>query len=322
MKKEDKPFLTYEEQIHKLKKDKKLKIENEQFAISLLKQYSYFDLISGYKSMFKSKTGTYKPNTSIEDIYALYCFDVRLRALFLKYILKIEKHIKSLISYSFCEKYGNSQNSYLSATNYNYTPKNIHEVNKLIAKLSDIVNNPSYYPYIYHQKTKYGNIPLWVMLKALTIGTVSKMYSFLPQTIQYKVSKEFDCVNESMLTRMLDLLSRVRNVCAHNERLYDYKYKKGTIDDTNVHKILDITKRNNQYTKGKRDLFAVVIVFKYLLQEEDFISFCQDLIEDIDILNANTSMIQKSQLYKKMGFPENWMEIDEKVKIVKAGMQS
>ena len=111
------------------------------------------------------------------------------------------------------------------------------------------------------------------MLKALTIGTVSKMYSFLPQTIQYKVSKEFDCVNESMLTRMLDLLSRVRNVCAHNERLYDYKYKKGTIDDTNVHKILNINKRNNQYTRGNRDLFAVVLVFKYLLQEEDFISF-------------------------------------------------
>lgn len=67
-------------------------------------------------------------------------------------------------------------------------------------------------------------------MKALTLGTVSKMYSFLPQKIQYKVSKEFDYISEGMLVQMLDLLARVRNVCAHNERLYDYKYQKSTIN--------------------------------------------------------------------------------------------
>lgn len=58
------------------------------------------------------------------------------------------------------------------------------------------------------------------------------MYSFIPQKLQYSVSIEFQYVNEGMLIQMLDLLARVRNVCAHNERLYDYSYRKGTIDDT------------------------------------------------------------------------------------------
>ena len=102
------------------------------------------------------------------------------------------------------------------------------------------------------------------MMKALTLGMVSKMYSFLPQNIQYKVSKEFDYVNEGMLTQMLDLLARVRNVCAHNERLYDYKYHKGVIDNTKLHEVLQIPKRKGQYVKGKKDLFAVVIIFKYM----------------------------------------------------------
>ena len=51
----------------------------------------------------------------------------------------------------------------------------------------------------------------------------------------------------------------------YNERLYDYIYRKGTIDNMDVHEILDIKKRKGQYSKVKNDLFAVVIVLKYML---------------------------------------------------------
>lgn len=51
----------------------------------------------------------------------------------------------------------------------------------------------------------------------------------------------------------------------YNERLYDYIYRKGTIDNMDVHEILDIKKRKGQYSKGKNDLFAVVVVLKYML---------------------------------------------------------
>ena len=291
-----KPFMTYEQLIHKLKDEKKLEISDNDYAIKLLKEHSYFALISGYKSPFKQKDGTYKIHVSIQDIYALYLFDDALRALFLQYILKIEKHVKSLISYSFCEAYGEEQQHYLNATKYNYTPINQDEVNELITRLTKITNEPKNYPYITHQKKNYGNIPLWVMMKALTLGTVSKMYSFLPQSIQHNVSKEFEYVHEGMLVQMLDLLARVRNVCAHNERLFDYKYQKGTIDDTYIHEVLAVKKKKGQFEKGKNDLFAVVIVLKYLLGEDDFSNFVEKLEEIIKQLFANTRMIQKTQL--------------------------
>ena len=256
--KQPKPFMTYEQLIYKLEDEKKLEISDHDYAIKLLKEHSYFALISGYKGPFKQKNGTYKIHVSIQDIYALYLFDDALRALFLQYILKIEKHMKSLISYSFCEAYGEEQQHYLNATKYNYTPMNQDDVNELITRLTKITNDPPNYPYIRHQKQQHGNIPLWVMMKALTLGTVSKLYSFLPQSIQHNVSKEFEYVHEGMLVQMLDLLARVRNVCAHNERLFDYKYQKGTIDDTYVHNALAIEKKKGQYIKGKNDLFAVV----------------------------------------------------------------
>lgn len=312
----DKPFMTYEQQLKMLSEEKNLEIKHEDYAITLLKEYSYFALISGYKAPFKGKDGKYKLHTSIEDIYSLYCFDDNMRALFLRYILKIEKHVKSLISYAFCKKYGEGQEHYLNATNYNYNIKTQDQINELIARLNDVLLHNKDYAYIKHQKSKHGNVPLWVMTKALTLGAISKMYSVLPQTLQAEVSKEFLYVHEGMLIQMLDLLARVRNVCAHNERLYNYKYLKGTIDDTDVHTILKLPRKNGRYTKGKNDLFAVVIVLKYLLTEMEFAQFIDELERLLNALLKSTRSISKEQIQKYMGFPENWIDIKNCTKIV------
>ncbi len=242
-------------------------------------------------------------------------FDGEIRALFLQYILKIENHIKSLISYSFCEANGEEQQNYLNATKYNYNEKNMDDINELISRLRNIINSPKDYPYVKHQKKQHDNIPLWVIMKALSLGSVSKMYSFLPDTIKHDISKEFEYVHEGMMVQMLDLLARVRNVCAHNERLYNYKYKKGTIDDTYIHKELEIPKKKNAYIKGKKDLFAVVIVLKYLLEEEEFETFIEKLDLYITNLFEKTSCIQQQQLLKYMGFPVNWLDIKKCNKI-------
>ena len=304
----DKPFLTYEQQLQKLTA-KGLTINDYDKAMELLKKHSYFALISGYKNPFKSKNGMYKVNTSLDDIYSLYVFDDTLRTIILRNILKVEKHIKSLISYSFCEAHGEDQQHYLNATKYNYSPTNQADINDLIGRLSKIASDPKDYSYIKHQMQRHGNIPLWVMMKALTMGTVSKFYSFLPQNIQARISIEFKYITESELVRMLDLLARVRNVCAHNERLFNYRYNKGAINDTYIHEYLNIPKRNVQYTKGKQDLFAVIIVLKYLLSEEEFSQFIDEINAALETLLTSTRQLQRAQMYRYMGFTANWMDI-------------
>ncbi len=238
-KENSKPFLTYEEQIAKLE-SKGLIISNKDHAIKLLKEHSYFALISGYKQLFKKENGNYRLHTSIEDIYRLYEFDNKLRSLLLHNILKVERNIKSQLSYAFCQKYGAEQEHYLKAKNYSPNKSSI-EVNNLIDKLKNIEKSPKDYAYINHQKTKHRNVSLWVMMKALTLGVVSKMYTFLPDTLQSEISKNFVSVNEQMLQYMLSLLSRVRNVCAHNQRLFDYK-DTTTIPNTQIHLRLNISK--------------------------------------------------------------------------------
>lgn len=112
-----KPFMTYEEQIEKLR-EKQLQIPDEDSAKEALQRLSYFSLITGYKNLFKNKsTGQYRDGASFSDILFLYRFDESLRELTLHHLLHIEHHIRSLLSYSFCEIFGESQQAYLTPSN-------------------------------------------------------------------------------------------------------------------------------------------------------------------------------------------------------------
>lgn len=306
----DKPFLTYDQLIDKLVLEKQLCVPDRHDAIEKLKKHSYFALITGYKLPFKTKAGTYRLHTTFDDIYALFLFDDALRGLFLRFILQIENHVKSLMSYSFCSRYGENQQEYLNATNYNYIPENQTKINDLIGRLSKLATGDTEYPYINHQYRAHNNVPLWVMTKALTLGTVSKMYSFFPQSLQSCISREFPEVTESDLVGMLNMLSRIRNVCAHNERLFDYRFQKGTIHDTDIHQRLGIPKnRGNQYKKGKKDLFATIIIFYYLLDPGEFEQFIDELSRLIDDLLNKTKMLDRNQMLKYLGFPANWKNV-------------
>ena len=46
-------FLSYDQQIEKLKNEKNLQIDDEEYAKEILRQTSYYSLIGGYKDIFK-----------------------------------------------------------------------------------------------------------------------------------------------------------------------------------------------------------------------------------------------------------------------------
>lgn len=60
----------------------------------------------------------------------------------------------------------------------------------------------------------------------------------------------------------------------------------------------------------------MVIVLKYLLDESAFDELIDSLEEIIVELLEKTRILDKKQLYKYMGFPENWLEIRKCNKIL------
>lgn len=304
-----KPFLTYHQQIQKLIDEKHLIVNDVVFAMEKLQELSYFTLIGGYKTPFRDPmTRVYVENTTFEDVYALYQFDNQLRELIFKYLCQIEKKMRSLISYAFCEQYGEGQKAYLNPANYNYSARNQNGVNKLIQILDRLANRNVDYDYLVYQRRVYHNVPLWVLMNALTFGQLSKMYSFLPSQIQSKVSHGFVHVNERELEQYMKVLVLYRNVCAHNERLFSHKVY-SEIPNTVLHKKLGIAQNGTQYIYGKKDLFSVVIAFRYLLPKEEFVIFKRELGRQIEKYLTRSQRISEEKLLGIMGFPQNWKMI-------------
>ena len=304
-----KPFLTYDQQLDKLINEKKLCITDCEKAKEILKDIGYFSLIGGYKTPFVNPmTRIYEDNTTFEDIYALYQFDQTLRELVFKYLCQVERKLRQLISYSFCHLHGEMQTAFLDPSNYNSSPKNTVAVNRLISILEYQANRNTEHAYLVHQRQVYHNVPLWVLVNALTYGQISKLYTLLPFRLQSDISKEFPKVNERGLERYLKILTLFRNVCAHNERLFSFRTQ---IDfpDTVLHAKLNIPKKGNQYLLGKRDLFGLVIAFRYLLPRQSFIEFKRSLIKSIAHYHKQSSRISKDSLLAMMGFPANWETI-------------
>lgn len=306
-----KSFMTYEQQIQKLR-DKHLVIANEKFAIDILHRKGYFALISGYKNLFKNPTTRdYWDGARFEDIVALYQFDESLRELTLRYLLHVERHIRSALSYAFCSCFGDMQTAYLSRDNYHLiSRKRQNEVDKLIERyLEPLVATSSSHPYVEHNRVQHGNVPLWVLVNALSFGTLSKMYEFQKPQIQTDICHEFDGINERQLGQCLQVLTNFRNVCAHNERLFSYRCAKKEIPDLPIHKKLGISKKGSQYIYGKRDFFSVVISFRYLLPDEEFKEFKTQLAKLIDQAVEENQFIAETKLVAEMGFPDNWKKI-------------
>lgn len=298
-----KRFLTYDEQISFLSEQKQLIIEDQEYAKRILFQTGYFALVNGYKRIFKNpQTNKFQVGVRFEDVYGMYCFDRNLRSILLKYILICEQTIKSSLSYHFCQIYGEDQKAYLNPINYLQSENHFRIIKKLIQKMSAQLNENSSYYYIRHYVKRYQSVPFWVLVNTLTLGQVSKMYSCQKSRVKIQICKDFGEIRENELERMLSIMTKFRNVCAHNDRLFNFKTQ-DALPDLLIHQMLQIPRRLGRYCCGKEDLFAQVIILKMLLQEEDFEWFYTELKQCFQ-----RHSVYETILYQ-MGFPENWKEI-------------
>lgn len=305
-----KPFLTYDEQIALLRK-KHLIISDEIKARVQLSETGYFALLGGYKDHFKSKENkrVYREGITFEQIVKLYEFDEKLRHLFFWNLLSVERTIKTRTAYAFCEKHQEIQEAYLIPQSYDY-PEKKKEIDRLVEKLDHLVHHDDY-PYIVHHRESYGHVPLWVLMNVLTFGTVSRMFSCLPQNIQSQVTRNYDPLQITQLSQLLKVLTHFRNACAHNERFFLLKSPKADIPDLSHHGRLEIPKKGDTYAYGKRDLFAVVIALRCMLSVDRFRVFQDQLEHEIDGYLQDSGALTSEQLYEGMGFPPCWRKIKE-----------
>ena len=160
---------------------------------------------------------------------------------------------------------------------------------------------------ITHYLDNYNYIPLWVLVRILSFGKISKFYSLMKPKEQNSISRKYNLrIQEFRI--ILHNLTLIRNICAHDEKLYDVKMK-NRISSTIYHKKLKIANKNGNYQYATRDLFSIIIALKLLLEKEQFNRFYTEIIKSIEKLKEELYTIQINKAMYKMGFPKDYKKL-------------
>ena len=281
----EKNFKNLNEQLEILK-HKGMIIRDDNYAKKVLLRENYF-FLNGYRHLFlKSEEDRhFKEGTTFEEMYSLFLFDRSFRNVIFKYLLVIENNLKSIISYQLSKKYGYRERDYLKEKNFTKRPDKQAQLNDLLKKMKRQIRvNGSQHSATLHYVSNYGYIPLWILVKVLSFGIVSEMFQILKDEDKNDIAKLYELDSET-LTVYLPILANYRNLCAHEDILYENKKKK------------------------KNDLFALIIIMKQILSYEEFKNMTLELDNVIETLNYNLYTIKIDKVLERMGFPKNWKDL-------------
>ena len=221
-----KNFLSVPQLIQKLTADGMI-IPSQTDAEEAFTSIGYYRLRGYFYHLFDRTTKQYVPGTNLSDILKLYNFDTELSHLIFEYLSKIEVALRVRFVNAFQPTQDslvlNDPSVFKDKNNY---WKNQSSVASEIARSSDV--------FIAHNFNNHdGAIPLWASVEIMSFGTLSKLiknmktgpssaFSAIIQSYKYKnVNGNLVNPSQDMFTSWIQAVSVMRNICAHNSRIYN-----------------------------------------------------------------------------------------------------
>lgn len=285
----------FEEQLDKLI-SRGCIVGDENHALRVLKQVNYYRL-TAYFLPFRKSDGTFNERATFNNVFRIYEFDRKLRALLFSVVEEIELMLRTQLSYYHSHKYGAL--GYLDENNFN---PSLHNHTRFSEHIQNSIERNKAQTFVKHHLDNYdGKFPLWVIIELFTMGELSLFYSDMSVPDKKIIAKELFNSTHYNVSTWLRCLTDLRNYCAHYSRLY-----------YNLFPAIPPTPKGFSYTLGKR-IFDYILVLKFLYPDpikwnHSFVIGLSNLIEEYsDCIKL-----------EHIGFPDNWETI---LKEQKPGLQ-
>ena len=147
-----------------------------------------------------------------------------------------------------------------------------------------------------HYMQNYGFVPPYILTKILTFGELSKLYGILKQEDRQSISKEFK-LSDKLLKQILINLSMIRNICAHNDRLYSF-HSKFLISYKKIDK-------NYECKANSTNIYIILKCMEYMLDYNNSKKLKEEIDNEIIKLEKSLNSIDINTVLSLMGFSEN-----------------
>lgn len=297
----DKYFLTYNQQMKKLRNDKNIDCNGTPHKISLVRS-GYFNMINGYKTPFTCGTDAngnhiYLPNTTLSQINSLKRFDEALRIFLLKYITQVEEEVRTLTGYKFDQCNDNGKIPWYETNAYSSSATLQSKMNIISSAYSELSKSRSEYVQFYMRN--HEQIPTWIMIKVVNFSTFIDVLHNSKTNVTHAICELYSMYdnnnlpNVKLLIGSLHWLRRVRNSCAHNERVYCIHQTQARNNSASG-RILDpyYAQLPRSYSRcTEKNIFDILVYFKYFLPTEEFTPM---IIELKNMLTELQNTLQKN----------------------------
>lgn len=301
-----KEFKTYNSQMKHLRNEKNIDCCGSEDKTILIRN-GYFNLINGYKKPFIISTDTdgkhtYIGKSSIKHFECVKNFDAELRIHLMKYIVQVEDEIRTVTGYKFDQINNNGKTTWYEVQSYN-EKLDVQDRIKVISECFTEINRSSQ-PYISHYLSLHKEIPTWVFVKTLNLSTFIDFFKICKTDVKDKVCSLYGIVDEkgkpdhNLMISMMHWMRKVRNSCAHNERIYGMKR-----NNKRVKRVFDYFLPNKSYYVNKHSsqrIMDLIVYLRYYLPDSEYIAFIEEierlLIKLKNDINVNVFAQIRSEL--------------------------
>jgi abortive infection bacteriophage resistance protein len=205
-----------------------------------------------------------------------------------EYIGHIEIQVRTQVAYHLALNHGAF--AHVEAANFYDFDNHKHFIDEYQREVNRQKDKSSF---VKHNIYEYGELPIWVAVEIMSFGMLSKLYGNIKTPIVRKeIARYFGLSNWQRLKNWLEVLSYIRNACAHHQRLYNRTMP------------VIVSLHKSSFPCQRDSIFAALLVIKEMLSVSDPKRFAE-FINSLKTCLATSSNRDVSSL----GFPKEWRMI-------------
>lgn len=194
----------------------------------------------------------------------------------LKYITQVEEEVRTLTGYKFDQYNDNGKIPWYETSAYAANVTLQSKMNTISSAYSELSRSKSEYVQFY--MNNHEQIPTWIMIKVVNFSTFIDVLRNSKTNVTHAICKLYSMYdsnnlpNVKLLIGSLHWLRKVRNSCAHNERIYCIRQTQARSNSTSG-RILEpyYSQLPVSYRRcNEKNIFDILIYFKYYLPKEEF----------------------------------------------------
>lgn len=272
--------------MHYLRDKKGISISGSSQKRKLMNM-GYYHGYKGYR--YINSPSNHVPYTAFDELIAVYDFDACLKSLFYPSVMQIETALKNYVldilvssvnSENFIDIYNDLLDNYKAFSPAGKTYHSVKERqhaeerfkrelkrrldlrNRIYKVQTDAYGNGN--PIADHYLSNDANLPIWATFELLSLGEFGHFVSCLNQHCRADISKKLDIrqsddTNAMMPQRLIYATKDIRNAIAHNDVIFDTRFRTGCIDKQVGNAISNVTKVTGLSFETITDYLVLII---------------------------------------------------------------